>query len=61
MPDFSPILGLRSPDQLSLPKSFRRFMGDYLSGGESRFNQLNQVGADITQGMLPGVELDTAS
>jgi type I restriction enzyme S subunit len=51
-------LGLRSPDQLSMPKAFGVVWGDFLRWGV-RFNQLNQAGADITQGTFPVVELDS--
>ena len=50
-------LGLLSPDQLSTPKAFAVVWGDFLRWGV-RFNQLSQAGADITQGIFPGVELD---
>lgn len=50
-------LGLRSPDQLSMPKAFAVFWTDFLRWGV-RFNQLSQAGADITQGKFPGIELD---
>ena len=50
-------LGLRSPDQLSMQKAFAVVWGDFLRWGV-RFNQLSQVGADITKGTFPGVELD---
>jgi type I restriction enzyme S subunit len=51
-------LGLRSPDQLSMPKAFAVVWRDFLRWGV-RFNQLSQAGADITQGTFPVVELDS--
>jgi type I restriction enzyme, S subunit len=51
-------LGLRSPDQLSMPKAFAVVWRDFLRWGV-RFNQLSQGGADITQGTFPVVELDS--
>lgn len=50
-------IGLRSPNQLSIPKAFAVGWGDFLRWGV-RFNQLSQAGADITQGTFPGVEID---
>ncbi|MBB5441799.1 MULTISPECIES: restriction endonuclease subunit S [unclassified Paraburkholderia] len=51
-------LGLRSPDQLAMPKAFAVWWEDFRRWGV-RFNQLNQGGADITQGKYPVVELDS--
>jgi type I restriction enzyme S subunit len=51
-------LGLRSPDHLSVPKAFAVVWEDFLRWGV-RFNQLNQAGADITQGTFPVVDLDS--
>jgi type I restriction enzyme S subunit len=51
-------LGLRSPDQLSMPKAFAVVWEDFLRWGV-RFNHLNQAGADITRGAFPAVDLDS--
>ncbi len=51
-------LGLRSPDQVAMPKAFAVWWDDFLRWGV-RFNQLSQEGADITQGKYPVVELDS--
>ena len=51
-------LGLSSPDQLFLPKSFGVQWEEFRRWGV-RFNQLSQVGADISQGTYPLVELNS--
>ena len=51
-------LGLRSPEQLAMPRAFAVFWEDFRRWGV-RFNQLSQGGADITQGKYPVVELDS--
>lgn len=50
-------LGLRSPEQLSLPKIFAIWWEEFSRWGV-RFNQLSQTGADITQGKYQVVGLD---
>lgn len=50
-------LGLQSPVQGSMPKAFAVGWQDFLRWGV-RFNQLSQVGADISQGRFPEVELE---
>jgi type I restriction enzyme S subunit len=51
-------LGLRSPDMLAMPKAFAVWWQDLLRWGV-RFNQLNQGGADITQGKYAVAELNS--
>lgn len=51
-------LGLKSPEQLSVPKAFAVLWRDFPRWGV-RFNQLSIGGADITQGKYPVVELDS--
>jgi len=51
-------LGLRSPAQSSISRAFAVLWSDFLRWGV-RFNQLGQIGADITQGAFPVVELDS--
>jgi len=51
-------LGLKSPEQLSVPKAFAVLWRDVPRWGV-RFNQLSIGGADITQGKYPVVELDS--
>lgn len=45
-------LGLRSPDQLSMPKAFAVVWEDFLRWGVG-FNYLYQSGADLTRGKYP--------
>jgi len=49
-------LGLKSPDQLSVPKAFAVLWRDFPRWGVG-FNFLNQSGADLTRGKYPVVEL----
>lgn len=49
-------LGLKSPDEIIIPKIFAISWKDFLRWGV-RFNQLNQAGADIAQGKYPICEL----
>lgn len=49
-------LGLKSPDQHSMPKAFAVWWRDFLRWGVG-FNYLNQNGADLTRGKYPVVEL----
>ncbi len=51
-------LGLKSPGTVSMPKALAVWWEDLLRWGV-RFNQLNQSGADITQGKYPVAELDS--
>jgi type I restriction enzyme, S subunit len=51
-------LELKSPDALTMPKALAAWWKDVLRWGV-RFNQLRQVGADITLGKYPVVELDS--
>jgi len=51
-------LGLRSPTQVSMPKAFAVWWQDFLRWGV-RFNQLNQTGADVSQGAFPLVDVDS--
>lgn len=51
-------LGLRLPDQASMPKAFAVTWRDFVRWGV-RPNQLGQSGADITQGKYPVVELNS--
>lgn len=49
-------LGLRSPDQLTMPKAFAVWWEDFLRWGVG-FNFLNQSGADLSCGKYPVAEL----
>lgn len=49
-------LGLKSPEQLSVPKAFAVLWRDFPRWGVG-FNYLNQSGADLTRGKYPVVEL----
>lgn len=49
-------LGLKSPEQLSVPKAFAVLWRDFPRWGVG-FNYLNQSGADLTRGKHPVVEL----
>ncbi|MFH1549014.1 MAG: restriction endonuclease subunit S [Planctomycetota bacterium] len=51
-------LGLKSPDQHSMPKAFAVWWQDFLRWGVG-FNYLNQSGADLARGKYPVVELGT--
>ncbi|MBA4397552.1 MAG: hypothetical protein C0394_09265, partial [Syntrophus sp. (in: bacteria)] len=51
-------LGLRSPAQGSMPKTFAVLWQDFLRWGVG-FNYLYQSGADLTRGKYPVVELDS--
>jgi type I restriction enzyme S subunit len=51
-------LGLRCPEQFSLPKALAVWWQDFSRWG-ARFNQLRQAGADISQGKFPVVALDS--
>jgi type I restriction enzyme S subunit len=49
-------LGLKSPDQRSMPEGFAVWWQDFLRWGVG-FNYLNQSGADLTRGKYPVAEL----
>jgi len=49
-------LGLKSPEQSSMPKAFAVWWEDFLRWGVG-FNYLNQTRADLTRGLYPAVDL----